>query len=196
MRYRPDQKQVTRDRVLKTAARQVRERGPARMALARVMADAGLTHGGFYAHFPSKDAFLRATVERMFDDSPFSALRDQSQSPAESVANFVDFYLSPAHRDTREGGCPLPFLVADAPRLPQDIRERVAEGASALSGYLARHLEALGYADAEDEASSCVAEIIGAMVLARAEPDRLRSDAILARSRSAILHRLTLQTCP
>lgn len=194
MRYGADQKQTTRDRVLKVAARQMRERGPERIALASVMADAGLTHGGFYAHFASKDDFLRATVERMFADSPFAMLRNQDQPPSETLTQFVDFYLSPDHRDTREGGCPLPFLTADAPRLPADIRERLAAGTRTMTKHVAQHLAALGHLDAESEASSCVAEIIGAMVLARAEPDRSRSDAILTRSRSAILRRLTLET--
>ncbi|MCD9032479.1 TetR/AcrR family transcriptional regulator [Luteimonas sp. Y-2-2-4F] len=193
MRYSPDQKQATRDRVLEAAAKHVRERGPARLALARVMADAGLTHGGFYAHFRSKDDFLRATVERMFADSPFAMLRDEGQAPSDALARFVDYYLSPGHRDTREGGCPLPFLAADAPRLPADVRERLAGGARTMTAHVARHLAALGRSDAEREASSCVAEVIGAMVLARAELDRPRSDAMLARSRSAILRRLALE---
>lgn len=195
MRYGTDQKQITRDRVLKAAARQLRERGPERIVLASVMADAGLTHGGFYAHFESKDDFMRATVERMFADSPFAMLRDEGQSPSEALAKFVNFYLSPGHRDTRVGGCPLPFLAADAPRLPPDIRERLAAGASTMTRHVAQHLAALGRLDAESEASSCVAEIVGAMTLARAEPDQSRSDAMLARSRSAILRRLTLETC-
>lgn len=195
MRYSTDQKQITRDRVLKAAARQLRERGAGRIALSSVMSDAGLTHGGFYAHFESKDDFLRATVEQMFADSPFAMLRDEGQPPREALARFVNFYLSPDHRDTREGGCPLPFLTADASRLPADIQERLAGGASTLTRHIAQHLAALGHLDAESEASSCVAEIIGAMVLARAEPNRSRSDAILTRSRLAILRRLTLEAC-
>jgi len=193
MRYGADQKQLTRERVLKAAARQIRERGPERIALAGVMAEAGLTHGGFYAHFKSKDDFLRATVEQMFADSPFAILRREGQSPHDALSNFVDFYLSPEHRDTRTGGCPLPFLSADAPRLPADVRERLAGGMGKMADVIAQRLTALDHADAESEASSCMSEIIGAVILARAEPDRSRSNAILARTRAAVRRRLGLE---
>jgi TetR/AcrR family transcriptional regulator, transcriptional repressor for nem operon len=193
MRYGKDQKEITRDRVLKAAAKQMRERGPERIALASVMADANLTHGGFYAHFESKDDFLRAAVERMFADSPFGMLTDEGQTASEALIRFIDFYLSPDHRDMRDGGCPLPFLAADAPRLSPEIRQRLAKAAGTMMKVVARHLATLGHLDAEDEASSCVAEIIGAMVLARAEPSPEGSDVILDRSRSRILRRLKLE---
>ncbi len=69
MRYDPGHKNETRDRVLKAAARSMRTDGPHKLGVAAVMAEAGLTHGGFYAHFPSRDALVIATVERLFEDS-------------------------------------------------------------------------------------------------------------------------------
>ncbi|MGA1831282.1 TetR/AcrR family transcriptional regulator [Rhizobium wenxiniae] len=176
------------------AAKQVRERGTERIALANVMSDAGLTHGGFYAHFGSKDDFLQATVERMFADSPFAMLRDPDRSPRQALSDFVEYYLSPEHRDTRVDGCPLPFLSAEAPRLRPELRELLSDSTEKMMNIVGRHLDVLGHSDPEGEASSCVAEMIGAVILSRAEPDRSRSDAILERTRTAVLRRFGLLT--
>ncbi|TGD96075.1 TetR/AcrR family transcriptional regulator [Methylobacterium nonmethylotrophicum] len=193
MRYAADHKQQTRERVLQVAATQIRKGGLDSIALAKVMADAGLTHGGFYAHFTSRDALLQASVEQMFATSPYATLQGKGRSPREALDDFVAYYLSAEHRDTRTGGCPLPFLTADAPRMKADVRDYVARAAARLRATVARHLAALGHADPEGEASSCVAEMIGAVILSRAEPDPVRSDAILARTSAAVRRRFNLE---
>jgi TetR/AcrR family transcriptional repressor of nem operon len=116
--------------------------------------------------------------------------------PAAALRDYIDFYLSPAHRDTRTGGCPLPFLSADAPRLPAAVRARFAEGVQALETSLAEPLKALGRGDPQAEAGSLLAEMVGALALARAEPDRARADEMLRRSRERILQRLGLEAAP
>jgi TetR/AcrR family transcriptional repressor of nem operon len=194
MRYDADHKQQTRERVLEEAAKAIRAQGPHKIGVAAVMAKAGLTHGGFYAHFESKDDFVAQAIGQMFDEGGKQLRRSmEGRLPAEGLATYVDFYLSAAHRDARTTGCPLPFLAADAPRLTPGSRERYAQGVAALENRLAQALTETGHADAPDLAGSMLAEMVGALGLARAEPDVDRSDQILSRSRASLKRRLGLE---
>lgn len=194
MRYDAEHKQRTRERVLKAAARAMRAEGPHQVAVAGVMADAGLTHGGFYAHFASKDDLIAQTIAQMFCEGGERMRRaTESHEPAEALRRYIDLYLSTAHRDARTGGCPIPFLAADLPRLTEAARTSFATGVAAMRARLAERLRALARPDPESEASSMLAELVGALSLARAEPDPATSDAILDRSRAALKRRLGLE---
>jgi TetR/AcrR family transcriptional repressor of nem operon len=193
MRYEPSHKEETRRRVLKAAARALRAEGPHQVAVAKVMADAGLTHGGFYAHFKSKDDLIAATIDQLFAEGASRMRREtEGKRPAGAIGAYIDFYLSAAHRDARTSGCPMPFLAADLPRLPREARRRFAAGVERLQGWFAERLAELGRAEPEAEAASMLAELVGAMSLARAEPDRAASDLMLARSRSLLKRRVGL----
>jgi TetR/AcrR family transcriptional repressor of nem operon len=193
MRYGADHKQKTRERVLREAAMAIRAEGPYQVGVAAVMARAGLTHGGFYAHFASKDDLVAAAIDQMFDEGRARLAEEaEGRTPAEAIATHIDAYLSCAHRDARATGCPLPVLAADLPRLPERARERFAAGVAALRHVLAGELAALGLSDAEAEASSVICELSGALSLARAEPDPVASQAILERSKAALKRRLGL----
>jgi TetR/AcrR family transcriptional repressor of nem operon len=195
MRYDAEHKQRTRERLLKETAKAIRREGPHKVGVAAIMAKAGLTHGGFYAHFASRDEMIAEGVTEMFRQGRERLAQSLSdRPPAEALKDYVEFYLSPAHRDTRTTGCPLPFLSADAPRLPEPVRARFAEGVLALEASLAEPLRALGRPEAGAEAGSLLAEMVGAVALARAEPDKARSDDMLRRSRERILQRLGLET--
>lgn len=195
MRYAATHKQETREKLLKEAARAIRRDGPHNLSLSAVMAKTGLTNGGFYAHFKSRDDLLAAGVEQMFREGRArSILEHEDRDAGANLAAFIDFYLSPAHRDTRAFGCPLAFLNTEAPRLPKAAARRFADGVNSLIDLLADKLHAIGRPDCQDEASSLLAELVGAVGLARAEPDAARSDLILARSRRVIGQRLGLET--
>jgi TetR/AcrR family transcriptional repressor of nem operon len=193
MRYGAEHKQKTRERVLQEAAKAIRLEGPHQVGVAGVMSRAGLTHGGFYAHFKSKDDFVAEAIGQMFVESGGRlAAETEGRTPAEGLRSYINFYLSRSHRDSRESGCPLPFLAADAPRLTGQARERFAAGVAGLRAGLAARLAELGVDHAEDEASSMLSELVGALSLARAEPDLAASDAILRRSRAALRRRYSL----
>ena len=195
MRYDAEHKQKTRERVLKAAAKAIRAQGPHRIGVSGVMAKAGLTHGGFYAHFASKDEFVAEAIGQMFVESRQRVVKEMGElPPAQALAAYVDFYLSQTHRDARQTGCPLPFLSADAPRLTGLSQARFAQGVAELTRRIADQLEALGHAEALGEASSILAELVGALSLARAEPDPARSNAILTYSRDALRRRFHLDT--
>lgn len=197
MRYDAEHKRKTRERVLAAAARALRAEGPDRFSVAGVMTRAGLTHGGFYAHFPSRAAFIVEAMGRAFLESGARLAGDaRDQDPAGALAAYLDFYLSPPHRDARTSGCPLPFLASDAHRQPPAVRARFAQGAERLRARLAALIARLGAdraaADPDAAASSMLAEMVGAVALARAEPEPAAADAILARSRRALAHRFGL----
>jgi TetR/AcrR family transcriptional repressor of nem operon len=194
MRYRADHKQETRERVLKEAVNAIRADGVDKLGVASIMAKAGLTHGGFYAHFANREALVAAAIEEMIRQGGARFERSMlGRAPAEGLADYLDFYLSAAHRDTRTAGCPLPFLSADAPRLADPMRQQFASGVHAMTDHLGRVLATLGFDGVEDLAGSMLSEMVGAVALARAEPDPARSDAILARTRASLKGRLGLE---
>jgi TetR/AcrR family transcriptional repressor of nem operon len=193
MRYDSAHKERTRARVLKEAAKAIRAEGPHRIGVAGVMAKAGLTHGGFYAHFASKDDLVVAAMSRMFDEAlaKFDALT-AGKPAATGLRAYVEFYLSREHRDARATGCPLPSLSADLPRLGATARQRFATGVADLVAAIAGLLSALGYPDAEALARSVLAEMVGALSLARGVADPKQADAILEASRNSLKRRIPL----
>jgi TetR/AcrR family transcriptional regulator, transcriptional repressor for nem operon len=194
MRYDSEQKQRTREKVLQVAAKAIRSEGPDRIGVAAVMAEAGLTHGGFYAHFKSKDELVAAAIGQMFDEA--HARRDQEmgdRAPAEALSAYIDFYLSKKHRDARDRGCPTAALCSDLPRLTDEAREVFAAGTQRIIRMLHEKLSQLGHEHAEAEARSTLAELVGALTLARIEPSATRSNAILADSRQMLKQRLRLE---
>jgi len=194
MRYDSEHKQKTRGRVLKAAAQAIRAQGAHRVAVASVMSKAGLTHGGFYAHFPSKDDLIDAAIDQMFAGigARFAQLT-AGHPPAAALGAYIDFYLSSEHRDAIGVGCPIAALGADVRRLPRRARERFASGVVRLSTILSEQLRELGRPDPALEGSSMVSELVGALSLARGEPDATRSDAILNASRASLKRRLGLK---
>jgi TetR/AcrR family transcriptional repressor of nem operon len=193
MRYDTEHKARTRERILEEAAKAIRASGPEGVSVGGLMKKAGLTHGGFYAHFGSKDELVAEAIGHMFGGpySNFAALTE-GKPPAEALAAYVDFYLSARHRDARDRGCPLPALSGDLARMPVSARARFGEGAERLRKAIAGLLEAMGRDDPETLAASAIAEMVGAIALARATDDAARSDAILAATRSSLRNRLGL----
>lgn len=194
MRYDSEHKDRTRGRVLKAAAQAMRKRGPHRLGVAQVMSGAGLTHGGFYAHFSSKDDLIAAAIDQMFEESRARFLRESdARPPGQALAAYIDFYLSTAHRDSVSAGCPIPILAGDVRRLSKAARARFAAGMGRLVQILADQIRKLGLAEAELTAASVMGELVGALSLARCEPDPDRSAAILRGSRLSLKRRLGLQ---
>ncbi len=193
MRYEPDYKAKTRQKVLAEAAKVMRAEGLQGMGVANVMAKAGLTHGAFYAHFDSKDALIAETILEMAQAArgKFDVVTEGLE-PAEGLRRYIAFYLSARHRDNSETSCPLPWLAGEITRLEAPSRKRYGASVAGLTELIAVRLRALENADADGAASSVVAELVGALALSRAVGDKAQSDAILARSKDSILGRLGL----
>lgn len=195
MRYYTDHKAGTRRKILVKAAEAIRQHGPDGMTVAKLMSAVGLIHGGFYAHFPSKGDLLADAVDEMFKDADRQLdWASRGQSPAEAMRRYIDFYLSPAHRDIRSSGCPVPVLSADIARLKRPIRERFSAGVSAMIGLIGELLEGLGQPKPHGLAASVVAELVGALCLSRAVSDRNPYNRILSDSRIGLRVRLGLSS--
>lgn len=195
MRYSSGHKAETRERVLKEAAKEIRAKGPDNVGVAGVMARAGLTHGGFYAHFPSKDALVKEAVGTMFADARARTEGiDASGDPRAVLRAYVDFYLSAKHRDGRDRGCPLPTLSGDFARSQPATRERFGAGVEGIAGRLGLLLGQLGQADPLAEAYALLAQLVGGVALSRAVGDPALSDALLAATHGSIVARYGLGT--
>ena len=194
MRYDAEHKQKTRAKVLEVAAKAIRKDGPEGIGVASVMAEAGLTHGGFYAHFRSKEDLVDAAIGQMFEESRARVQHEMGGlSPAEGLGAYIDFYLSKRHRDARGAGCPVAALASDLPRLTDDTRLLFAEGTRRLAASMSEKLSAMGHQNPDALARSMVSELVGALSLARVETDAARSDAILDDSRRSLKQRLGLE---
>ena len=192
MRYSESHKERTRLRVLGEAAAAIRTKGAERVSVAEVMAAAGLTHGGFYAHFDSKDDLVAQAITHMFDamHSRFLSLTE-GREPAAAMASYVDAYLTPAHRLDRANGCPIATLSGDLPNLSDRARERFTDGTERVVAALARLAKKLGAKDAQALAWSAIAEMAGALALSRTVSDE-RAEVILRNSRAIVKARFGL----
>jgi len=194
MRYDANHKERTRARVLAEAASAIKSKGVERVGVVEVMAGAGLTHGGFYAHFKSKDDLVAQAVTHMFDASYAWFLRHtEGREPADALSNYIDAYLATSQRDDRAHGCPIAVLSGDLPNMPELAWARFADGTERLVGGIAKLLKRLGAKDADALAWSAMAEMAGALSLARTVADPDTSNRILRNSRAMVKSRLGLE---
>jgi TetR/AcrR family transcriptional repressor of nem operon len=193
MRYDDNHKERTRARVLAEAAAAIKSKGVERVGVAEVMAGAGLTHGGFYAHFKSKDDLLTEAVSFMFDASYAWFLRHtEGRAPADALSNYIDAYLATSQRDDRAHGCPIAALSGDLPNMPELARARFADGTERLVAALAKLVKKLGAKNAKALAWSAMAEMAGALALSRTVSDADTSTQILRNSRATVRSRIGL----
>jgi TetR/AcrR family transcriptional repressor of nem operon len=193
MKYPAEHKVNTRRRVLQEAAKAIRAEGVERMGVASVMAGAGLTVGGFYAHFKSKDDLVAEAVNFMFEEryAAFFETRE-AEEPRAALCRFVQAYLSMRHRNSSVGGCPLPVLAGEVAHLPKPARERFVLGFERLTATLARLLEALGTKNAPATARMTIAEMMGALALARVTRDAGEAETLLQNTQRSVEQKLGL----
>lgn len=194
MRYSATHKEETHAKLVKLAGRTLREKGPQKVAVAELMQAAGLTHGGFYAHFRSKDALLAEALDGVFEESKrkFQRITD-GLPPRHALASYIDFYVSPAHRDDAAHGCPIVALNSDLPRQSRKFRAAFDKGTKLLLAKLAAWIEAAGIGgDSEALAASVLSAMAGAVAVARAVSDKRLSDEMLEAARDSIKARLSL----
>lgn len=193
MRYSSNHKAETRQRIIGEAARRFRKDGIEGTGLVPLMKALGLTHGGFYAHFESKDALVQASLEAAAEQTlerwqasgagaPAAgapAANDPASTPLRAI---IDWYLSPQHRDEPEEGCPLPTLAAEL-----GLRGQPSTTADTMVAHMtARLADSRLAAGAGHDGIVALAAMVGALTLARAVSDRDASDGILAAVRAAL----------
>jgi len=193
MRYSDSHKAETHARLVKLAGRMLRERGPQNLAVAELMQGAGLTHGGFYAHFKSKDALLAEALSSVFAESDDTLRRvTEGLSPRHALARYIDVYVAPAHRDDRSGGCPIVALNSELPRQSRKFRIAFDAGTKMLVRRLAGWIKAAGITGGEALAASVLSAMAGAVAVSRAVSNKRLSDELLVAARVSIKARLAL----
>ena len=179
-------KHETHERIVDVAARAIRRHGYAGVGVADVMKEAGLTHGGFYAHFDSRDALIIEALERAGRDSGEAVTRALERRAAKGVSAFralVEAYLGDEHLASLETGCPVAALVCDMPRQSDAVREASAMRVRRL---VAGVQSALPHASPAT-ASVVAGTLVGTLQLARALGANADGRAVLSAARKALV---------
>jgi TetR/AcrR family transcriptional repressor of nem operon len=175
MKVSREQMAENRRRILDAASRLFREKGFDAVSVAEVMKAAGLTHGGFYGHFSSKDDLVAQTLAHVLAEDP---------GGEGDLRAYLEAYLSPRHRDDAAGGCPTAGLAADIRHQTPAARSAMTEG---LRSQIDRVSKALPELDASDRRRAAIgswAAMVGAVILARAVDDPTLSDEVLKQTRA------------
>jgi TetR/AcrR family transcriptional regulator, transcriptional repressor for nem operon len=188
MRYPPEHKAEVHQKIVKDASRRVRAEGLSGAAVAAVMRDTGLTHGGFYKHFGSKDELVMESLREAFRDIGDKMVHAAEQSRSEAAWKaIVKSYLSLEYCDHAERGCPLPALAPEMARVDETMRSQVF---AELVNYRDRMLPFMpGRRTADKERAFFVifSMMIGAVEIARMMPHRAAQEKVLASTREFLL---------
>jgi TetR/AcrR family transcriptional regulator, transcriptional repressor for nem operon len=179
MRYGKDQKQATRQRILKAAGRRFKQDGIDGAGVAAMMADAGLTNGAFYAHFASKEDLVANVLADQLRAQRHSF--DAQPPDRAGLEAFIRAYLSPQHRDQCADGCPSAALLDEIVRRPAATRQAFTDELLDTADDIASRLERPDAESARTDALALFGFMIGTLQLARALTDRDLSDQLLAR---------------
>lgn len=183
----PDRKQQTHDRIVDAAARTLRGTGFAGVGVADIMKQSGLTHGGFYAHFASRDALIAEALERAGHDAHARMQQALDQGEARGVSRFrtlVDNYLSERHLNAPEHGCAVAALASEMPRQTDAVREAAVARVREL---LADVRGALSAGQPEEAAGVIASQLIGALQIARTLGPNAQGRKHLAAARRFLL---------
>lgn len=184
MKLSHEQAAYNRERIIDVASQLFRARGVQGVAVADLMKVAGFTHGGFYNHFPSKEALTVEACDAAFERSVERLTAGLAADADGSVAAYIGHYLSASHRDNPADSCPTSSLTADAARQGVQVQTAFADGLESMLVTLASHRSIATRASAV----RLLSEMAGALMLARAVVDanQALSDEILGASRDAL----------
>ena len=174
-------KEVTHERIVEVAARAIRRSGYSGTGVADIMKEAGLTHGGFYSHFASREAMLAEAADRAGAEG-LETLEHiaASVAPQKALAALLQAYLSKAHVEGVESGCAVAALGSEMPRQAPDVRRVATRRIKEMIDLVARQSPDWGQPGVHERALAIVATMVGALVLSRAVDDPKLSDALRA----------------
>jgi len=168
-----------RDRIIEVAAKRFREKGFDGISVADLMKEAGLTHGGFYGHFSSKEELIALASQRALRDTAETwdkVIEDAPESPLKAL---VKYYLSSRHLSHPETGCLFASLGSEIARQPGSVKETLAEPQLAVLDVVSHAVPGKTKAARKKQAITVLAGLIGGMVLARSVSDQALSEEIL-----------------
>lgn len=192
MRYSAEHKDGTRRKIVAAASRAFRQHGVEGASVSEIMAEAGLTVGGFYRHFESKEGLFREALEEAMGET--LALMQQRRAAGEGsgatghewMAKAAAVYLSPEHRDHHARGCPLPGLTAEVSRRDTTTRQSFEQGLEGLAGEMAHRIDPDDPTTARGRAWAFLSTLVGSLLLARGVADDELAAEILASGRLAV----------
>src|SRR6266853_541947 len=184
MRKSKQETALTRERIVKAAASEFRQHGIVATGLADLMAAAGLTHGGFYRHFDSKDQLVAEACALAVAESV--AATGSTKKGRKGLEAAVSAYLSPQHRDNCRDGCPIAALGSELARADEETRAKATEGFMKLVSFLADRFEEAKMSDARKRAVVAATTMIGAMTISRIVTDEVLSASILNSAKDRI----------
>jgi TetR/AcrR family transcriptional regulator, transcriptional repressor for nem operon len=181
-------KDATHERIVETAARAIRRSGYSGTGVADIMKEAGLTHGGFYAHFASRVAMLAEAADRAGAEGVAAVARVAAAAPPQQALQaMMQAYLSKTHVESVETGCGVAALCSETPRQAPQVRRAATRRIKEMIDLVARESPDWGRPGAHEHALVTVATMVGALVLARAVDDARLSEAL----REAVLNHFT-----
>jgi len=188
MRYRPQHKVETHRKIVQDAARRVRAEGLSGAAVAAVMRDAGLTHGGFYKHFGSKDELLMESLSEAFAEmAGFLARIAEHSRPGTAWKAIVKAYLSLEHCDHAERGCPLAALAPELARADSRMKGHIRQVLMKYRRQIVPFMPGRRAADKEQAFVVIISTMLGAVAIARILPDQAARARVLATARDFLL---------
>jgi TetR/AcrR family transcriptional repressor of nem operon len=188
MRYSREHKQETHDRIVQKASVRLREKGAHGIGVADLMKEAGLTHGGFYAHFDSREALVIEAFSYAMDRAMAHWRKAAEQiAPDKRLESTVGSYLTPVHRDDPGRGCALPTLGAELARESPKTRKAFAAKLDQMIDMLAEQIHGVPPKTARKQAVATLATMMGTIVLARIAGNGEFSDEVLGAGRDAAL---------
>jgi TetR/AcrR family transcriptional regulator, transcriptional repressor for nem operon len=172
-------KAASHERIVSVAARAIRRSGYDGTGVADIMKEAGLTHGAFYAHFPSREAMLAEAADRACAEAAATVTDFVATVPAEkALASMIYAYLSRQNLDNVESGCPLPALGSETPRQAPAVRRATTRYVKSMVDLVVRLSPDRGQAGAHERALFTVATMVGALLLARAVDEPTLSNSL------------------
>jgi TetR/AcrR family transcriptional repressor of nem operon len=189
MRYRPEHKDEVHQKIVKDAAQRVRAEGLTGAAVSAVMRDSGLTHGGFYKHFDSKDVLLIESLSEGFREIIDNLARAAEDSSPEAAAwkAIVKTYLSLEYCDHAERGCPLTALAPELARVDKRMKGKVVAELVNYKDRMLPFMPGRRSADKERAFFSIFSTMIGAIQIARMLPEPTMREKVLASARDLLL---------
>lgn len=188
MRYSPEHKAETHARIVRKASVRLREKGAHGVGVADLMKEAGLTHGGFYAHFNSREALVIEAFADAMDRSIARWRKTLAELPPDKrIAAIVDGYLTPQHRDDPGHGCTVPALGAEIARESPKTRKAFAAKLEQMVELFAEQIPDVPPKTARKRASAMLASLMGTLVMARIAGNTEFSDEIMSAGRDAAL---------
>jgi TetR/AcrR family transcriptional repressor of nem operon len=187
MRYSPEHKAEIHKKIVKDASRRIRNEGITGAAVSTVMRDAGLTHGGFYKHFGSKDELLMESLSEAFQDIADRLAQVGEQSPRETAWKaIVKAYLSLEYCDHVEYGCPLTALAPELARVDKAMKPGVFEELKRYRSRMLPFMPGRRTVDKERAFFSIFSTMVGAVEIARMLPEPAMREKVLASARDLL----------